>query len=451
MPNQNLSAAGQPNKVLGVASQRQTGALIGPYIGPFILGLGGSVFLHPSARVSLLEIGILIVFGIGLINYGVAFRGLKSYSITGLLLIFGMVLSLSIHGGTTNYLVDPLANYAMLCILVLGLASFLQKNFRVRLTSVLLGAGVGQFVGMIISPTDEIIIDPWKFGLGYGFSIIALVGLGRLFQRGMPLWMVSVAVLFLACIHLWQGTRSLAGATALVGVLLFVRNFRKTSHRFRLGMFALIGLSTTAFALEVYGQLASSGALGLEAEGKWHDQTGELGIIPGARKEILLLLVAWLNSPFWGWGPRASVDDEVISTLYRWYISHGYEISARDYSRLFQVESIPLHSVMLGMLVQAGVFATPLVVVLTRHLLRALAHSLTYAHPASIFVVLTAMMHFVVSPLGDITRFPIALAVALGLVTWQAKRRSRMRPLDSGSFKPEIENAVSGSDRAPSE
>lgn len=383
----------------------------------FALGLGAFVFLDTGGRISFLEI-VLFTYLLGRVAIGRRQRPyFYWYLFAFAAIVLGMAVATTVYGRDWIDLIQPVANYGMLGVAAVALSMFLSVSFRSRFSALVVGSGFSQFLGLLFSPTAEILIDPWKFGLGYACSVLILGGV-FLASNSRPHLVVTIPIMItLSILHLFMGTRSLAGVMLLGACLLLMRAIIGKPRKLNIGLFLAVTVFIIASTFGAYSELASSGALGADAALKWTNQSGDFGIIPGARKELLLLLAAWIASPLYGWGPLAIVDRQVISGLYRWYVENGYLISSSDYKRLFQEFSLPLHSVVLGMVVQAGLFAIPFVGILVKDLAHSLRSALYSADGLIMFIVLTGILHFVASPLGDITRFSIAIAAAIGVLS----------------------------------
>ena len=141
------------------------------------------------------------------------------------------------------------------------------------------------------------------------------------------------------------------------------------------------------------------------------------------------MAAAWIKSPIFGWGPTAAVDNEHLGEVYNWYITNGYTINHADFNRLFNVDSLPLHSITLGLLVQAGLFALPLIALLLQSWVRALSFGITSKNLLVTFIALSGGVHLLMSPLGDTTRFPVALALAIGLLVSSRLKQGNSRKI----------------------
>jgi O-antigen ligase len=112
---------------------------------------------------------------------------------------------------------------------------------------------------------------------------------------------------------------------------------------FLLGGVAISGITG------LYGYGASEGWLGDEARAKYLTQSsGNMGILLGARNEILASAQAIIDSPVIGhgsWAKDPKYADILVSALGQ----HGYEIQGESESDL-----IPSHSYIMGAWVEAG-------------------------------------------------------------------------------------------------
>lgn len=413
------------------------GNILGPHYGsrrfqferwllPFIMGSLSSIFVNIGGRISLLEAILCAYLVVRLVDKSIIFGVVTKLGICLLLILVGFLLANMAHDRGLGGVPKEMINYAVLLGSAAALAQFLSHSGSDKILALVLGTALGEVFGIAFSPTAEVLIDPWKFGLGYAFTVVILFLVYRIVRYRLGRWGAFLAVFGLAGVHLYMGSRSIAGIVLLSGLLVLVIGGKRPASRallFKVFLFTLVAL---AIIFVLYGHVASSGLLGPESTLKWESQAGDYGILLGARKELLLLIVAWLASPIYGWGPAALVDSEVLSGLYRWYVNHGYSISQSDFEWLFQSDALPLHSVVLGLLAQAGLFGIPLLLFVGRLWARSLQYSLGHLNVLLVFMTLNGGVHLLTSPLGDTTRFPIAFALAVGLLIVSRQSRERL-------------------------
>lgn len=402
-----------PNPI-GIETQSQVSRH--PAIPLLVFGAASGIYVQVLGRVSLAE--MLAVLGL----VGALRQQLRAPShglwLSTLAILIGLLVGPQIVpsiAATDSDLLRALANYALVAAMA-AYTAFLLKRFGVIYAAarILLGYAIGQVAGYVLTPTASILIDPWKFGIGSSVTICVLIVADRL--RGAGLGGPSMAFLVaLALTHFALGWRS-AGLMVLIIVLLPIARNRQEVRGVRSSWKTLIiGVALALFATRLYEWLAGRGLFGSVALDKLQYQTGDLGLLFGARKELPLLALSWSDSPWVGWGADANVPASVRSEAASWFSDHNYLLSYSDRTRLFEVIEIPLHSVALGLMVQVGLFALPFILVSAKLLVRGLRVAVSQSNYLMMFASLTGVSHFLFSPLGDTTRFPFAFALALGL------------------------------------
>ncbi|MFC5931854.1 hypothetical protein [Cryobacterium melibiosiphilum] len=404
----NLGTSHTMNRSVFIQGLRRSDAVL-----CLLIGLGSSIFVDVGGRVSVSEIVCLVWFIISFAQRDYWPESVRNFSGAAGILIVGLGLATLHASGPARSFLLAAANYTFLLILVLVLARILGRRPGLGLLSPLLvGAALSQIAGYILTPSVSALIDPWKFGLGWAVTILVMLAAQRLRGKAFGFFTAPALLLALAMVHLLLGSRSAAVIVLLCAMLLFKR--QGASRGAMLGVVSLLiaGLAIASFG---YEYLAVNGLLGEASAGKLSDQSGDFGLLFGARKELVLLFASWVASPVFGWGPDAVVPDGVRSGAYAWFIDQGYVINFADYDRLFLSAEVPLHSVVLGSLVQAGVFAIIFGFIAIRLSAISIRFSIrTQSYPA-LFICLTGVIHLLTSPLGDSTRFPVALTLAIAI------------------------------------
>jgi hypothetical protein len=384
----------------------------------FGIGVTAYTFLSAGGRISFAEIVCVLALALTFARTNYFPPQIAKMAVPIVVIVAGLLLSVEVSetlGAAVNYSVV----FLLFCVLA-GLI-YRSRDYRI-LTPLILGAAIGQIAGLVLSPTASALIDPWKFGLGSAVNLSVLLILTLAVRRGTPRPVALAFVAALALLNVALGSRSAATLVALAGVLVLIRP--GLSRRKYFGVFvAVVGLVGLLFATLAYESLAGSGALGDAAGQKLVDQSGDYGLLFGARKELVVLFVSWAASPLFGWGATATVDPGVRDTALSWFINNGYALSPSDFDRLFATDSVPLHSIALGALVQAGLFALPLIVVLVALLAGSIRGAIATGSYAMVFIALSGTTHLLTSPLGDTTRFPLAIALAFG-AAWSAQYRA---------------------------
>lgn len=391
----------------------------------FLVGLTAFVFVPVGGRISIAE---LILVGAFLLTFTRAIyyvRPVRWLIIAFLAILVGLVISGTWFGVGADRFVQVAANYTILVLSIIVMAGMIRASSGTCIPYLLCGAALGQLIGFAVSPTASALVDPWKFSVGWTVTVLVMLAAQRIRHLTSGTLLSVLAVVFLIGANFMAGSRSTA---ILVAVCAFFY-FKQRTSRPSGSSFGLIAVGIVGFLLAtmLYEYTADQGLWGPEVKEKLRAQSGSLGILFGARKELVLLLNSWLASPMLGWGPAAAVPIDVRASTYTWYAANGYEINYSDYLRLFGVQVVPLHSVILGSLVQVGVFALGICGVVAYGIYTAVKAGLRARDMATLFVALSGGVHVLTSPLGDSTRFPVALCIAIGFGLWRPLSRERPR------------------------
>ena len=386
-------------------------------VASFFIGATAFVFVNVGGRLSVGEILCIPIGLAALISMSMRPTRYAGWLVAATtLMAAGLILSGSVNDNSLSETQAGLANYGVLSLSAVAIASLLIYTRGRALTPLIMGAAFGQVIGFYFSPTSSALIDPWKFAIGWSVNVLVLVVAWRVnkkYDRRLP----GVAIgLVLAAFNVAQGSRSAGVVIALCTVaFLFVGRSRSRNHRSFVAVLAVLAVALLV-ATSLYESATENGYFGAAAAQKLADQSGNYGLIFGARKELLFLVFAFISSPLIGWGTVARVPPEERFKAYDLLANGGYFLSSSDVERLMLVDRLPLHSVALGALVQAGMFALPLVLLLVGLCFFAVRGVVTQDLGfAPLFVVLSGAMHLFASPLGDSTRIQLALALALGM------------------------------------
>jgi hypothetical protein len=181
---------------------------------------------------------------------------------------------------------------------------------------------------------------------------------------------------------------------------------------------AVAGLSFLAVlvvgTLELYDAAASSGLLGSDAQAKYIQQSGTLGVLVGGRPEILVTTQAIIDSPVLGHGSWAS-DFTYAELLSDRLSSFGYEVGAAPSDTAL----IPAHSYLMGSWVWAGFLGGLfwlVVVGLAIWMLANLYSFRTNLAPLLVFSTMLLLWNIAFSPYGFSGRITAAYGVTLCLL-----------------------------------
>jgi hypothetical protein len=217
-----------------------------------------------------------------------------------------------------------------------------------------LGLAVGGVLGYLIFPDAYAMGDPWKWAFALPIGFILAAGLSGPISFGRQ-WPAVCAFAGFGVMNLRLGFRSLGGVALLSAAYLILqalvgrsrRAGRPSPVRVFLGLFFC--LAATLAILRAYDAAAASGVLGSDAEARYFEQSGQLGILIGGRSEALASSQAILDSPLLGHGSWAK-DSRYANLLDQRLMSLGYELGASPND----VGLIPTHSYVLGSWVEAG-------------------------------------------------------------------------------------------------
>jgi hypothetical protein len=311
---------------------------------------------------------------------------------------------------------------------ITGLAAYFRTDLK-RLPSFILGAALGQLVGLLLFPSEFFPGNPWKWGLGQAVITIVIAGLSFFAQRkGSVLVFVVTGVLFI--VSAYFGARSL-GAIPLVGSVVYAffqtKAGKATAGFLNGGLRAvrvlalllplLLMLSVGASALFSSEFLLSK--LPEDVATKYESQaSGAYNIVLAGRTEILISSKAFLDSPLLGHGSWARDETGEYRREYeRLRYELGYTSSYRETSagRL-----IPAHSFLMSTLVYSGVVGGLFWVfflIATGRRFVALIGGL----PVYFFVGMTGFLwDLFFSPFGAGARWPTAVFFA-GLLAYVAR------------------------------
>jgi hypothetical protein len=226
-----------------------------------------------------------------------------------------------------------------------------QNRRRVLLYGI--GIVLGGVLTLCLSPTDQMLDSPWKFGLSFPLTLLIILFVAwsdrSLYLRiGVPLGILVV-------VHVFANTRSLALFCLLTAIFgLFHKSSARKPGRvggLRLALLAgTVGICVFGF-VQIYTHYAEQGVFGRYAQQKLEAQSsGEGGLLLGGRGEILASGQAVLDSPLLGHGSWAQ-DPTYIAILKETHAALGYrEFQTGPNKDYF----IPAHSHILGAWVEGG-------------------------------------------------------------------------------------------------
>lgn len=366
----------------------------------FCVGVSSAIYINVGGNLYLTE-GLLLI----LLPYLLfARKRLLQFDLVKWLLLLGLAWLINqvitdFYRGTSPQ--DMLKGWALIGVFLtnfLSLYLLVFPNPR-RIAIGLLGHAIGLALQPVLQPSSNMLIDAWKFGAGYAYTLLASVVIFFFFNKktlNIAWW--NIVLVMLALFSFYVRSRSLGGTTLLAAFVVwfrFTRAGQRLALRFirpvNIALGLLLLLSVVWSIIQFYGYVAGQGYLGEVARGIHQMQSsGDLGILLGGRREWLPALHAIFDSPFFGYGSYAR-NTEYGQYLYELnrlgYIVSNTQLDAYLASRNF----IPTHSHLLQGLVWAGlaggVFWLFALILIARSLISA------YRFPNGLFIA-TMFMGF---------------------------------------------------------
>lgn len=302
-----------------------------------------------------------------------------------------------------------------------------------------LGLAVGVILQYYFNPGIYALGDPWKFGVGWAITMVAvlLVSQGPLFR--VPL-VAPLVLAIMAFVNLGYGFRSLAGVCFLSGAYLLFQLVVRTGPSWhprvsfrRLVLVSAFGVAASAMFMQVYSSAVQGGLLGLDAQRKYEQQAGGAwGLIVGGRSEALVSTQAILDSPVIGHGSWAK-DSRYTELLAERLARYGYRFAPGRVQQ--EPDLIPTHSYLLGAWVEAGVLGGLFWAVVLLLAVAVLANLHAVRVPLSPLIAFAAFAFtwdIAFSPYGALARLTAPFYLVVLLSAWQQMRESshdQMRPL----------------------
>ena len=298
-------------------------------------------------------------------------------------------------------------------ICLVGTLHFFQ-TYRHDRTKFIFIFGVGKILGVIVNPSPYAGELPWKFGFGEPVIITALA-LIILIKRKEA---VYISLLILVFISLTNEARTLSFL-----VLFALSCFAASSIDFfkkHLNILVFIALVAPILYLG-YLQLALSGQLGsVEIERAQVLTSTELGPLV-ARKEFLFSVDAFMTSPVIGYGFDPEVSKEIILNGYQSLSNLGLRV------RILNDEELPIHSFIMGALIQGGIFAglywMYVFMVGIRSLKRVL-NAETFHIPLIAYASIALINRIIFSPFGASERLIVDVFIAILLCMNVSNRKT---------------------------
>jgi hypothetical protein len=233
------------------------------------------------------------------------------------------------------------------------------------------GAALGGILTLFISPSEQMLDSPWKFGLSGPLTILIVIAVAHSARHKFAGILFPLTTL--AVVHSFTNTRSLGLMCFMTALYSIFQTSTSSNEKRPLGLrLALLGsvlLGGIWGFTALYSYSAERGLFGEYAQRKFEAQSGEGGLLLGGRSEILASGQAILDSPLLGHGSWAR-DPKYSAILAEKRAELGYKAFQGGNSD----DLIPAHSHIFGAWVEAGlagaVFWTFVLVFAIRSLIR---------------------------------------------------------------------------------
>ena len=347
----------------------------------------------------------------------------------GLLWLWSQVITDLLRGAVFS---DYARGWALIGFLITNFVTlYLAVDGRTRRIKLMLaGVAVGLVLEYLVHPNVYAAGSPWKFG--YGESVVVLILLAathRLFAR----WSLLPAALLgvLAFVSISDGARALAGVCFLASLMLVLQ--RVVARRDATGravtfsgmlVFAAAAAIGTFGVLSLYGRLASSGSLGVQAQVAYSSgASGKYGILLSDRGEIFSSLRAIEASPILGHGSYAK-DPSYYWAMVAQLHSAGYPVTAGGSA----VPLIPTHSFFFGAWVDGGLLGALFWFWIAGLAVLAIAGRLRVVgelDPLLFFLGLLVLWDIAFSPFGAERRVTVAATIVFLVHVVESRRGGR--------------------------
>ena len=299
---------------------------------------------------------------------------------------------------------------------------------RQRIVLFTIGVVFGGYLSYLINPSEFALSQPWKFGVGNATIALATV---------LVIWppiartylLPGLVIMGLGAVSLYVGSRSLAGVTIVAALYIMMQQVlarrAAVSTRFsawRSIMFLFVGFVVTSTFIELYGVVATQGALGEVAREKFeHQSSGTFGVLLGGRSEIFISTQAIADSPLLGHGSWAK--DPQYSALLLELEELGYDVNYQA----SESELIPTHSHLFGAWVEAGIVGAVFWLWVLFLALRVMSNLFLVREPLAPLITFTGFLliwDVLFSPFGFDRRILMPYNIVVLMFAWETLRAS---------------------------
>lgn len=310
---------------------------------------------------------------------------------------------------------------------------------RRRLVLFALGMAVGGYLSFLLNPSLLAKGDPWKFGLGFSTTLIAV-----LVSQWRPVFRIrllpALPIFMAGAFSMAVGARSLAGVTILASLYVLGQQIIGRRSKAPAGaslartfLFLVASVSAAAAIMESYGLMASRGHLGTRAQLQYERQgSGEFGVFPGGRTEFIAASRAVMDSPIVGHGSWARNP---------YYAAYSLELRDLGYEVLPGMATtgsdlIPTHSFLMGAWVEAGIMGAVFWLWVLLLVYRVLANLYMVREPLGPLIALIGFLmlwDILFSPFGAERRYTVPFNLVLMMFAWDVLRTSVPRDVLGGA------------------
>lgn len=228
-------------------------------------------------------------------------------------------------------------------ICLVGALHFFQ-NYPQNRAKFILMFGIGKILGVIVDPSPYAAQLPWKFGYGEPMIITVLALIIFIKKK----YFVYIFLPILVLISITNEARTLSFLIVFAISCFAVSNINLFKRHLNITIFVAL---IAPILYMGYLQLALSGQLGeVENERAQVLTNTELGPLV-ARKEFLFSIKAFVKSPVVGYGFDPVVSKDIILSGYQSLANLGLRV------QILNDQDLPIHSFIMGALIQGGIFA----------------------------------------------------------------------------------------------
>jgi len=316
-------------------------------------------------------------------------------------------------------------------MIVFGLFHFatlymLLYGSRQRIVEYALGLTAGGILAFFLDPDVYAAGDPWKFGVGGPITILVVVAAAAIYSAGGA-FASSAALMFVACLNLYMGSRALGGVCFMASAFLMMQ--RESARLRRASRVATIALGIAVLAavagtFKIYALAATTGLLGYEAQEKYElESAGELGVLLGGRGEIFSSALAIRDAPILGHGSWAKDDTDYTRQGEAIMRELGYKPQPIDMQANYWL--IPSHSFLFGAWTDAGILGAVFwgwVLIVAIRAMFALFRMAESLSPLFAFFVVWLAWDLLFSPYGAQQRFFASYEIVLAVYVLESAR-----------------------------